>query len=406
MRNLFGTESRCGLLFIALMSSLSGCVSDYGFEPGPTLGQEDKLSATPTPGAEGGDSPLPDPQTSGTPGSGVPPNPATTPTPGFNTDSVNVPALDKTKIDMIFIVDNSGSMADEQTIIARSFGEFIDQFVQKDFDFHIGIITTDVVDPISDGNYWSGGGYKNYWNASRGNFLTRYSGEKWLTKDSLNLTTKFKQNILLGTSGSYREQGLNSLTYALEKGRIDGGGFNDGFLRPDSLLSVIVVSDEDEDIVDIDGNSPEQRIARVTKRLSELRGPQSKGFRFDFVVDLDESEPANITYPLSTGYLNSYPNVYLKSAQSFKSKTYNIRENFGSDLVNIGADIVSQAESHHKLSKAPVVASIVVKLGDQLVPVSSSNGYLFHADKNSIELTGSYLKNSPGKALSIQYQIK
>ena len=419
-----------GLLMVGLSSSLTSCVSEYDFDKNPnTIGQQDTVvkeppassgSASGTATGTGSGTGMATGSTTGTAtgsgsgsgsgsGTGTPdPKPSTKPSPAptvLVTDTSTVPQIDQTKVDMVFIVDNSGSMADEQVIVAQNFEAFIREFAQKDIDFRIAVLSTDVTDP-SGNTYWSSNNYASYWQASRGNLMTRYADEKWLTKNSSDLATKFKQNVLLGTRGSGREQGLNSLMYALGEDKLMSGGFNESFLRPDSLLSVIVVSDEDEDIFNQDGNNPAERISRVASRLAELRGPKSKGFRFDFVVDLDASNPGNVTYPLATNRTNSYPNVYLKAAEKFKSKTYNIRGSFGDDLVEIGADIAAQAEAFHRLSKPPVVATIVVTLGGEVVPQNSLNGYVYHEDRNSIELTGSYLRNSPGKTISIRYTAR
>ena len=448
--------------------SLSGCVSNTAFEKSTnSLAQTDSTSgsviagATPTPGATDGagfpidqdpkapghrapgssGGPIPidgkdgigngsgggtlpiggngggkDGSTGGSPNpspSGTPkpvatstPSPTSSPTPTnpqIVTDSILVPALDETKVDMVLVVDNSGSMADKQAILARNFAAFIEQFQSKDLDFRIAVISTDVTAP---GTYWTKNDYASYASASRGNFLSRTAGEKWLTKNSSSLDSKFRSNVQLGTKGSGSEQGLNSLMYALDDSHLAASsGFNDGFLRPDSLLSVIVVSDEDEDIVNSDNQSPEVRIERVASRLAQLRPSTSKGFRFDFVVDLD-AQPVARSYPLPSNITNSYPNVYLKAAAKFGAKTYNVHGNFADDLANIGADIASQAESQHKLSKLPVVSTIVVKIDGELITADASNGFVYHADKNSIELMGSALRTSPGKTVTISYTVR
>ena len=46
--------------------------------------------------------------------------------------------------DLLFVVDNSGSMSEEQENLARSFDTFIHWLTQENVDFHIAITTTDV----------------------------------------------------------------------------------------------------------------------------------------------------------------------------------------------------------------------------------------------------------------------
>lgn len=49
-----------------------------------------------------------------------------------------------TKSDILFMVDNSGSMAQEQENLAKNLDKFINGIISAQNDFHIGIITTDV----------------------------------------------------------------------------------------------------------------------------------------------------------------------------------------------------------------------------------------------------------------------
>ncbi len=289
---------------------------------------------------------------------------------------------------MMFIVDNSGSMEEEQDLLARNFGQFIRQFVQKQIDFRIGILSTDVYD------------------RNRGRLISRSSSEKWLTPSSSNLESKFRNAINLGTGGADSEQGINSLLMGVSPSILGVGGYNEGFVRDDALFSAIFVSDEDEDIRETDA-SPEARIDRLASRMVALKGPKSRGYRFDFVVDLDEPKPrGTIRYPLPEGDITSYPNVYLKAAERFSSKTININNDFGRDLVDIGSDIIRQAQSEFKLSKLAFAGTVEVTMNGVKLFENGADGFVFHADRNTIELQGTALKNSPGSNLVIRYRLK
>src|SRR5579859_2945781 len=47
------------------------------------------------------------------------------------------------KVDLLWVVDNSGSMLPLQTNLTNNLHAFIDQFVTKDFDFHIAVTSSD-----------------------------------------------------------------------------------------------------------------------------------------------------------------------------------------------------------------------------------------------------------------------
>ena len=58
------------------------------------------------------------------------------------TQETNI-SIQKPSVDMLFVIDNSGSMQQEQKALADNFSTFIDNFLEKNIDFKIGIITTD-----------------------------------------------------------------------------------------------------------------------------------------------------------------------------------------------------------------------------------------------------------------------
>lgn len=319
-------------------------------------------------------------------------------TPGkTGSDKFNVPAADTAKVDMLFCVDNSGSMSDKQQVLADSVNTFIGKFVTGGVDFHIGIVTTDTDSTSS--TYWSSR-LPNYITPNRGRLLSRYT-EKFLTKNSSNVVDKMKNNAKVGTSGSGSEQCFNSMLYALEDAMLVSGGYNEGFVREDALLSMIIVSDEDENIAN--GEGVAGRIARMKSRIATVKGPNSRGYSFDFVINTTAAKPATITYPLSSG-ANYYPNFYLAAADAFVAKTYDVLKNFGSDLATIGSNIVTQAQSSFKLSNKPnPVTSIVVKLDGKVVAADAVDGYVYDASNNTISLKGATLQASPGGLLTIDY---
>lgn len=308
----------------------------------------------------------------------------------------NAPRMETTKVDMLFVVDNSGSMAGEQKILADSFASFIDQFYKRDVDFHIGVITTDVSN-AGNSKYWTGK-LSGFVDPDMGRLLSKTTGERFLNRDSLDLINKFKANVKVGTSGSGSEQGLNSVSLALDDSKLKGG-FNDGFLRDDAMLSVIVVSDENEDIRNKE--SIDQRIDRVVNRLKQLKGADSRGYRLDFVVN-SSVNPVAYSYPLPGEAF--YPEVYLAAATKTSSKVLDIQKNFGSELVGIGGDIINQAQSEFKLTEKAIAGSVKVKIDGKSIAADPVDGFVFHADRNTVELKGAALSSSPGAKIVIEYQ--
>ena len=157
------------------------------------------------------------------------------------------------KTDILFVVDDSGSMAAEQANLATSFDAFIRTLAGsavKD-DFQIGVTTTSVDYPrCSDASCTSFSVTTNYTAgpASGTPFaagaLVGAAGHQILPATSATLIDDFKANVNVGTNGSPKEQGLRAALLAVKDRVADGT--NAGFLRPGARLAVIVVTDEDD----------------------------------------------------------------------------------------------------------------------------------------------------------------
>jgi hypothetical protein len=357
-------------------------------------------------GSSNGDTPSPE----GTPNPDPSPNPSPSatpspsPTPGGGggvsnsySDLFNVAVAAGNKVDILFCIDNSPSMSDNQRILADSFGGFIQAFTQKGLDFHIGIITSDV--DTTRSSTWASR-LPDYPGANRGRVLTRYSSDRYLTPQTSGLVSKFQDNARVGTAGSSREQCLNSFIYAMEDSQILNGGWNAGFFRADALHSFVVVSDENEDIQD--GETIEARVDRLKARVAAISNQSSHGSRFDFIINKSVAAPSRTPAP---GEVQYYPARYLAASSILAGQTYDISKDFSQDLLGISQGTAQQAVSEFKLSHIPQnVASIQVSIGGVLVAESAIHGWVYHADRNTIELTGSTPVEAEGKELKIQYQ--
>lgn len=125
-------------------------------------------------------------------------------------------------IDVLWVIDNSGSMKEEQAKLADNFQQFVQFFFGLDYDFNMAVITTDLEDSSMQG---------------------RFQGPV-MHPNTPDLFTEFAQTVNVGTDGNKRECGLKAAQLALSEPLLSGP--NAGFLREDALLAVIVVTDEDD----------------------------------------------------------------------------------------------------------------------------------------------------------------
>lgn len=129
------------------------------------------------------------------------------------------------KVDVLWVIDDSLSMAEEQTALVENFGAFISFFVGSGLDWHVGVVSTDTT---SDG-------------AGR---LVTSGGDRYLTPDTPDPGRLFTDLARVGTGGSGDERGFEAAFLALTPPRVDG--YNAGFYREDAELVVIAISDEDD----------------------------------------------------------------------------------------------------------------------------------------------------------------
>lgn len=128
-------------------------------------------------------------------------------------------------VDILWTIDNSGSMYDEQQDLTAAFPAFMAYFLDSGLDYHIGVTSTDI---------------DNNTNGSKGKLVT-IAGTKYIDVDTLDPMGMFSQMAQLGTNGSSSEKGIGATYKCLEELRDTA---NAGFYRDESAIHTIVISDE------------------------------------------------------------------------------------------------------------------------------------------------------------------
>ena len=152
-----------------------------------------------------------------------------------------------TKVDVLFVIDNSCSMSEEQSGLGANFASFIEPANNVGVDYQIATITTDVdncANPqTADRPALVSQGQCGYF--ADGNELT--ANADWRIIDENDLPSPadaFGDVALQGVNGSASERGFEAARRALSDPLING--WNGGFLRADADLSIVFVSDEEE----------------------------------------------------------------------------------------------------------------------------------------------------------------
>ncbi|MCB9688990.1 MAG: hypothetical protein H6735_28365 [Alphaproteobacteria bacterium] len=130
--------------------------------------------------------------------------------------------------DVLWVIDDSCSMEDEQQYLTEAFPYFMQFFVDSGLDYHVGVVSTDMSDRIHAGK------------------LRTIGGARWVDETASDPITLFGSMARLGTRGSGREEGRNAAYTALE---VYGDTANAGFVRSEEdggSVHVIVMTDEDD----------------------------------------------------------------------------------------------------------------------------------------------------------------
>ncbi|MFN7825621.1 MAG: hypothetical protein ACK5P6_09690 [Pseudobdellovibrionaceae bacterium] len=136
------------------------------------------------------------------------------------------------KVDVLFIVDNSGSMQYEQRSMAQRMSSFMQQLVG--LDYRIGITTTDPVDKkIGDGNLVPMTGLTN----------TFVIDNRMPLNDAQRIIGNTLQRSETGNSS---EQGIYATYRSIERFVAPGGAPHKNLFRNDAGFAAVVISDEDE----------------------------------------------------------------------------------------------------------------------------------------------------------------
>ncbi|MCH9684742.1 MAG: hypothetical protein K0V04_25120 [Deltaproteobacteria bacterium] len=169
------------------------------------------------------------------------------------------------KIDFLFVIDDSDSMADEQQLLIDGFPGFIEGIREtiEAFDFHVMVVGTGAQDMSFDPceNRLGTGRVRSAQGEDCGLLTDFLNGQRYLDETHDDLEGAFSCIADVGSDGNGDEKIVWSLANALTEH--DGADeCNEGFLRDDALLVVTIITDEEDDpddgppTGDFDDNSP------------------------------------------------------------------------------------------------------------------------------------------------------
>lgn len=251
------------------------------------------------------------------------------------------------KLDIVWIIDNSGSMSDEQQALGTNFSAFIDEFITKDVDFKMGITTTDTSSSTKKGQMVTGSDTK----------LTSAKAKA----NETQFKSDFRNLVKVGTSGSGNEKGLEASEGFMQK-------YAASFIRPDAYLAVVVLSDEED--------QSSKAVQFYTDYLKTFKS-EAGLVKVYSIVDVNKTNSGS---GIATG-----GDRYIAASNNTAGVYSDIRSDFHSSLSAMGDQIINLLDSF-ALANDPVAGSLKVYVNGAL-----STDYTFDAVSRSIKFDSNHL---------------
>ncbi|MCA9552375.1 MAG: choice-of-anchor D domain-containing protein [Myxococcales bacterium] len=250
------------------------------------------------------------------------------------TDTVS---MARPPVDVLFVVDDSGSMAAAQAALGQAIPDFVAAFANRGVDFQIGVVTTDMTDPAKSG---------------------RLQGTPtFVTPATPDLLDDLSGRLQPGTTGSGTEQGIRAAASAVTPPLSITA--NSGFLRPDADLAVVWLTDEDDS--SLGGTTIPDYLAALRSatgngalRLAAIAGPAPGGCVGPYGTAQAGTRYAALVGSTPGGLLLSYCDDMLGNLLRVSAAL------FGEDAVTLSAQ--------------PAIPTLVVTVNGAAVPRVDAQG--------------------------------
>ncbi len=257
-------------------------------------------------------------------------------------------------LDILWVIDNSGSMASHQSNLSTNISYFMNNFIQLGVDYNMAVITTD-----------------------------RHNFAQIITNQDANAVTLLAQSVVTGTYGSGIERGIQMAYDSLSDSNYAGlGGV---FFRQDAKLVVIFVSDE-----------PDHSHATWTSYTSFFDQLKPAGNFIPFGIIGDPPSGCG-----GGGWQGAmYGAGYFELIKHYGGSWYSICEtDWGTQLQSLGNQVVTQ--SRFTLSESdPVEETINVFVDGQQL----EEGWSYDSASNQVVFEADYIPE-PGETIRVEYAL-
>lgn len=277
-------------------------------------------------------------------------------------------------MDILFVIDDSYSMEKHQQKLIQGVNSFTDNFYNLQFiNFHIGVTTSNTSDTDA---------------RTIGGRLIEQEGLRYIDRNTPDGDSKLKRMLNVGTKGGYMEEffsmALAALTPPLSLQE------NAGFQRDHALQVVIFLTDtEDQSNYSAD---------LFYDRMIAIKGSDDKFMLAAAVIPVgkpdcqrDPPEPKKIERAI-------------KISNGFQFNICDV--SFGAQLAELAEQVIEKV-SVIRLSRVPIVSTIQVAFGQQVIPQAYKTGWTYDPNDNKIYLGQDIeLLDQPGANLRVTFKEK
>lgn len=262
-------------------------------------------------------------------------------------------------LDLLFVVDNSGSMFHIHQQLASQMTSFMEDFLDRGVDYHIGVITTD--SPL----------------------LQEFDSINYIDTNYIH-PVEWMESVLnnMGAQGYGIEKGLDQMKAATET------TLQNGFWRDEAIFAVVYVSDEEDQSV--------HYPSHYTMHLNSIKTDPALIRQYAVTGDI----PTGCSY--STGSMTVYAQPgygYNDIVQDFNGNIYSICAlDWGIQMRDLAENILGRRV--FSLEKEnPILDTIEVKINGQI-----TDKWAYDAANNSVVMDLNAIPQA-GQTLEITYRV-
>lgn len=279
------------------------------------------------------------------------------------------------KIDILWVIDNSGSMENSQTNLVNNFNVFINRFSSLQYDFRMAVTSTDAYRARFNGN-------QPLRRVRDGIIGQTSSGVRVMDPSTPNLGQVFITNATQGIAGTGDERSFSSFEDVLTYSE------NSDFRRQDAYLAIILLSDEDD--FSHSGSSLNESYSNtnlfsIDYYKTFLDGHAGAGnYSFNAITILDPACKAI----LDTDFPRKIGTRHMALADATGGLKLSLCGNFADNLQLISDKILSSSQSF-TIDREPVEGTLKIFVNNVEVPVDPVNGYTFDVATLTVTFNGS-----------------